>query len=263
MITFRALPLACLLLLPTPATADPTPEGVEFFEKKIRPVLIEHCHGCHSTQAKKVRGGLLLDSRESILKGGDSGPAIVPGEPGKSRLIEAIGYTNTDLQMPPKAKLPDVVIADLTAWVKMGAPWPKDAVVKGGRKYEFDLLQRKREHWAWQPVRAQAPPPVKDVSWPRSPVDHFLLAKLEAKGLAPAPSTDRRTLIRRLSFDLTGLPPTPAEVEAFLAEAAAKPQAAWAKAVDRLLASPHFGERWARHWLDLVRYAESLGHEFD
>jgi hypothetical protein len=236
-------------------------EGVEFFESRVRPVLVEKCFGCHSSQAKKLKGGLRLDSREGVLKGGDSGAAIVVGAPEKSRLIEAISYKNVDLSMPPKEKLSVGQIADLTAWVKMGAPWAGGAGPAGATKGEgFDLQKRKREHWAWQPVKVMEPPAVKDARWVRDPIDAFVLAKLEEKGLARAGEADRRTLVRRVYFDLTGLPPSPEEVEALVADGSAD---AFEKVVDRLLASPRFGERWGRHWLDLVRYAETLGHEFD
>jgi hypothetical protein len=266
----NTLPIGCalpaLLILAgwiTPAlAAGATPEGIEFFEKKVRPVLVASCYKCHSTAAKKPKGGLLLDSREALLKGGDNGPALVPGQPDKSRFIEAIGYKNIDLRMPPKGKLPDAIISDLNAWVKMGAPWPRETKPRAtaGRKDEFDLHKRKQEHWAWQPVRPRSLPAVRNQNWPHTPVDHFILAKLEEKGLTPAAPADKRTLLRRIYFDLIGLPPTPEEVEAFLKDLSPD---ALAKVVDRLLASAHFGERWARHWLDLVRYAESHGHEFD
>jgi hypothetical protein len=236
--------------------------AVEFFERKVRPVLAEHCYKCHSSQAKKLKGGLLLDSRATLLDGGDNGPAVVPGHPEKSRLVEAISYKNVDLRMPPKAKLPDAAIADLAAWVKMGVPWPREDTPKSpvASKATINLNQRRREHWAWQSIRPPAFPVVRDQSWLQTPIDRFILAKLEARGLAPAAPADKRTLIRRVTFDLTGLPPTPAEVDAFLADASPD---ALERVVDRLLASAHFGERWARHWLDLVRYAESRGHEYD
>jgi hypothetical protein len=261
----RGLAAAAVLLvlgcLSSSARADEPTQGLELFEKKIRPVLVTNCYRCHSAQAKTPRGGLRLDSRDALLKGGDSGPAIVPGAPARSKLIEALDYRNPDLQMPPKGRLPDAVLADLAAWVKMGAPWPKDVVSKSaGGKYNFDLEDRKQKHWAWQPIRPQLPPLVKDAVWPLGPVDRFILSRLEDKNLTPAPPADRRTLIRRVTFDLIGLPPTPAEVEAFVNDPSPE---AFAKVVDRLLASPHFGERWGRHWLDLVRYAESRGHEFD
>jgi mono/diheme cytochrome c family protein len=260
--TGRTLPLLlAATALAAPARAADETAGVEFFESKVRPVLAQHCYGCHSARAKKLRGGLRLDGRAAMLKGGDSGPALVPGRPDQSRLVEAVAYTNVELQMPPKARLPEAAVKDLASWVKMGAPWPSEgAAATAPVKRAFDLQQRKREHWAWRPVRPQAPPAVKDGAWPRGPVDRFLLARLEEKGLTPAADTDRRTLLRRLSFDLLGLPPTPAEVEAFVHDPA--PDAV-EKVVDRLLASPRFGERWGRHWLDLARYAESRGHEFD
>ncbi len=252
--------LSLLFFVPALPAAEPSAEQTEFFEKKVRPVLAQNCFKCHSDKVK-VKGGLRLDSRATILKGGDNGPALVPGSPDKSRLVEAVSYKNAELTMPPKGKLPDVVLADLAAWVKMGAPWPNDGGDNGPRgKDGFDLARRKREHWCWQPVRPQAPPAVKDAAWPRDPVDRFILAKLEEKGLRPAAPADRRTLLRRVSFDLTGLPPTPEEIDAFLADSSPD---AYEKVVDRLLKSPHFGERWARHWLDLVRYGESRGHEFD
>jgi hypothetical protein len=259
----RLLLIALLtLFVPLPlGAADPAPERDEFFEKRIRPVLADHCFKCHSARAKKVKGGLLLDSREGLRKGGDTGPALVPGRPEKSRLIEAVGYHNVDLQMPPNGKLPAAVIADLAAWVKMGAPWPATTSAKiGGHKYDFDLARRRNEHWSWQPLRPWTLPGVKDREWPSSPIDNFILSALAAKNIKPALATDRRSLIRRVYFDLIGLPPLAAEVEAFVRDTSS---AAFAKVVDRLLDSRHYGERWARHWLDLVRYAETRGHEYD
>jgi hypothetical protein len=248
-----------------------TPEAIEFFEKKVRPVLVQHCYECHSAKMKnphRAKGSLLLDSRTGMLEGGDNGPAIVPGAPERSRLIEAVRYTNVDLKMPKKGKLPDAVIADLTAWVKMGAPWPDEKAIKKNTYSVFDLQKRKAEHWCWQPIRVPEVPKVEDGAWPKSDIDRFLLAKLEAKGIKPAHDADPRTLIRRLYFDIIGLPPTRAKVEEFVEAwhvAGAKRGEAIEieKLVDHLLDSPQFGERWARHWLDLVRYAESRGHEFD
>lgn len=231
---------------------------VEYFEKKIRPLLAEHCQQCHSTQTKQ-RGGLTLDSRAAVLKGGDNGPAIVPGAPEKSRLIQAIGYKDVDLRMPPKGKLNDAQIADLTAWVKMGSPWPGDAPPQVIVKGTFNLEERKK-HWAWQPMKRTSPPGVKRTDWTRSPIDRFILARLEAAQLSPAAPADKRTLLRRVTYDLIGLPPTPAEIDAFLAD---ESPLAFERVVERLLASPHYGERWGRHWLDLMRYAETQGHEFD
>jgi hypothetical protein len=253
--------LLWMLQLPPAGAGEPSPQaGEEFFERKVRPLLVEHCLKCHTPGAKRPKGGLALDSRAGLLKGGDSGPVLVPGEPGKSRLVEAIGYGNVDLRMPPRAKLPDAAIADLTAWVKMGAPWPRDTSTTVVDHKEFDLARRKREHWAWQPVRSGPLPEVKDPNWCRHPVDRFILAGLEARGLRPAGDSDRRALLRRVYFDLIGLPPKPEEVEVFVNDGSAD---ALARVVDRLLGSEQFGERWARHWLDVVRYAESRGHEFD
>jgi hypothetical protein len=251
--------LLALAVSAAPAAADPSPQQIEFFEKKVRPVLADNCLKCHGMGKKK--GSLSLESRAGLLQGGDNGPVIVPGKPQQSRLIEAVGYKNVELRMPPRGKLPEAAIRDLTAWVQMGAPWPVlDAARTAAGKGGFDLYKRKREHWAWCPVRAPEVPAVKDASWPLDDVDRFILARLEEKGLAPAAAADRRTWLRRVSFDLIGLPPTPREIDAFLKDTS---EEAAARVVDRLLASPHFGERWARHWLDLVRYAESRGHEYD
>jgi hypothetical protein len=244
------------------AAGSSDPDPTQFFESRIRPLLVDKCYSCHSAQAKKLKGGLFVDSGDGLLKGGDSGPAIVPGQPDQSRLIDAVRYGNPDLQMPPKTKLADGQIADLTEWVKRGAPWPSGTgtASAASAKPVFDLQKRKNEHWAWQAIRRQDPPAVKNADWPRGPIDRFILSKLESAGLSPAPDADPRTLIRRASFDLTGLPPTSQEVQAFVDDPSPK---AFETVVDRLLDSPQFGERWARHWLDLVRYAETRGHEFD
>jgi hypothetical protein len=253
--------LACLLAAISlqhhaARSADPDAAGVEFFEKKIRPLLSERCYECHGPA--KQRGGLRLDSLAAIRKGGDRGPPLVPGDPDKSLIIRAVGYADQDLRMPPKGKLPDQAVADLKTWIKMGAPGPKDTGSTAVAN-TFDMAERLK-HWAYQPVRADPLPDVKQRDWPLTPIDNFILAKLEAAGLAPAPSADKRTLLRRVTFDLIGLPPTPAEIDAFLTDDSPD---AFRKVVDRLLASPHYGERWGRHWLDLMRYAETLGHEFD
>ncbi|HXU76170.1 MAG TPA: DUF1549 domain-containing protein, partial [Methylomirabilota bacterium] len=239
--------------------AEPTTGEIEFFEKKIRPLLVERCYKCHSTGSEKLKGGLLLDSREGLMKGGDDGPVVSAGSPEKSKLIEAIHYQNPDLQMPPKGKLAETEIALLTEWVKMGVPWPREEPPKAaGAAPVFDFEKRRREHWAWQPIRVAEPPATGNPGWASNAVDQFLLAKLEAHQLQPAPRAGRRTMLRRLSFDLIGLPPTARELEEL-----DNPSWDYEKTVDRLLASPRFGERWARHWLDLVRYAETLGYEFD
>ena len=240
--------------------AQPAIDDV-FFEKRIRPVLVEHCHACHSRGSEKLKAHLWLDSRADLLAGGDSGPAIVPGDPGTSRLIQAVGYANPDLQMPPRGRLPENVLADLKAWVQAGAPWPETpGAPTNNFAAGFPLAARRAAHWCWQPWRTDPPPDVKHAGWPRQPLDRFILHRLEEQGLAPAPPADRRALIRRATFDLAGLPPTPEEVDAFVRD---QTPGAWERVIDRLLASPRFGERWARHWLDLVRYAETLGHEFD
>jgi hypothetical protein len=229
-----------------------------FFETKIRPVLAENCSKCHGVA--KQKGMLRLDSRAGLLKGGDSGPALVPGNPERSLLIKALSYRDPDLQMPPRGKLPEQQLASIRTWIEKGAPWPEERTrQKSAGPAKFDLKERSK-HWSLQPLRPVVLPPVKNRSWSQSPIDQLILAKLEASGLAPAPAADRRTLLRRVTFDLIGLPPTPAEMDAFLADRS--PQA-FARVVDRLLASPHYGERWGRHWLDLVRYAETAGHEFD
>lgn len=257
----RALIFAILAFLPSLAHAAADESGVQFFESKIRPLFVEKCYACHSTQAKKLKAGLYLDNHEKAFKGGESGAAFVPGSPEKSKLIEAVGYKNEDLQMPPKSRLSDVEIADLTAWVKMGAPWGKDIVSTGAAKIdEFDLQKRKAAHWLWKPVKPQTAPAVKNAAWAKSDIDRFILSDLEKNNLHPAAPADRRTLIRRVYFDLTGLAPNAEEVEAFINDSSPD---AFEKVVDRLLASPQFGERWGRHWMDLVRFAETMGHEFD
>jgi hypothetical protein len=240
-------------------TADPA--GVEFFEKKVRPVLAQYCYSCHSASAKRSLGNFTLDTKQGMMHGGQGGSALMPGDPDHSRFIEAIRYAQPELQMPPKGKMSEAVIADLTAWVKMGAPWPKERVVAIAPSPANLLAEkRKKAHWAWQPVRSVAPPAVKRATWARNPIDRFILAGLEARNLKPNTYADRRTLIRRASFDLIGLPPTPEEVAAFLAD---KSPNAWEKVVDRLLASPHYGERWGRYWLDIARYGEDQAHSFE
>lgn len=234
--------------------------AVEFFKTKVHPLLKARCFQCHAKDAKRLEGGLRLDARPLVLKGGDTGAAAVPKKPAESLIIEAIKYES--FEMPPRGKLPDGEIAILTKWVELGLPWSDDGLDVVVEEQEFPLEERKRTHWAWQPIRDVDPPGVQDTGWPLSDFDRFVLAKLEHETLKPAPAADRRTLIRRVYFDLIGLPPTPEQVRAFLDDASLT-QAALTKVVDELLDSPHFGERWGRHWLDLVRYAESLGHEFD
>ncbi len=250
------LPLfAVLVALVAPVAARAgDPSGDEFFETQVRPILIARCAECHGGSAK-VKGGLRLTSRESVLKGGDSGPAAVPGTPDKSAIVAAIRYVE-EPKMPPKAKLADAEIAVLTKWVERGLPWPSAASesTPATAKSAWRISDEQRKHWSYQPLTDPAPPPVSDSAWPKSDLDRFILAALERKGLKPAPPADRLTLIRRATFDLIGLPPTPEEVEAFVDD---RTPDAFAKVVDRLLASPRYGERWGRHWLDLVRYADS------
>ena len=240
----------------TPAFND---ASLEFFEKEVRPILTARCTECHGAGRGDPKGGLSLTSRSAAIKGGDTGPAIVPGKTKESLLVSAIEYGDL-YQMPPKSKLPAKEIATLIKWVELGAPWPKEAASTAGTVKPFDLAARKSEHWCWQPVANPSVPPTKDQSWSLSSVDQFILARLESKGLKPALAAEKHTLLRRVYFDLIGLPPSQQEVTDFLADSS--PQA-FERVVDRLLNSVHFGERWARHWLDLVRYAETRGHEFE
>jgi hypothetical protein len=230
--------------------------GMEFFEKEVRPLLVKHCYRCHGGQ--KVKGELRLSSRADLLRGGSNGPAIVPGKPEASLLIRALRYRDSP-RMPPKGKLPERDIAVFTRWVALGLPWPQTDTTRSpvGR---FEITAAQRRFWSFQPVKKPPIPAVKDRAWPLTPIDHFVLAKLEEKGFKPAPPANRQTLIRRVTFDLIGLPPTPAEVEAFLADPSPR---AYAKVVERLLASPHHGEQWGRHWLDLVHYADTAGETAD
>lgn len=239
--------------------SDVEPAELEFFEKEVRPLLAEHCFECHSVQSDKLQAGLELDSHAALIRGGDSGPAVVPGDVDGSLVIEAVRYES--YEMPPAGKLADGDIQTLERWVEMGAPWPEEtAPTAAADRPMFDLDDRKNGHWAWQPIGSPTPPPVQNQDWPRDGIDHFILAKLEQAGLQPAPDTERHVLMRRLYFDLIGMPPTEEQSAEFLASS--DPDAV-EKLVDELLASPHFGEHWARHWLDLARYAESRGHEFD
>ncbi|HUQ71932.1 MAG TPA: DUF1549 domain-containing protein, partial [Planctomycetaceae bacterium] len=225
----------------------------DVFEKQVRPVLIEHCAACHGP--KKQEAGLRLDSADGLQRGSDSGAVVTPGKPDDSPLIEAIRYTG-DTKMPPKRKLPDGAIAALTDWVRRGATWPVETT---GLNSPQALTPREmaQTHWAFQPVRLATPPVVQDAAWPTSPLDAFILARLEQSGLTPNPCADRRTLIRRETFDLHGLPTTPDEVSNF--EADPSPDA-FANVVNRLLDSPRYGERWGRHWLDVARYADTKGY---
>ena len=257
---------AALLLLLTASLAragDLPPDQLEFFETKIRPILADSCYKCHSITEGKSKGSLTLDTRDALLKGGASGDALVVGNPEKSLIIQAVRYTDEDLRMPPEkegGKLSTDKIAALEQWVKMGAPDPRTAPAKPAT---LDMA-RARQHWAFQPLaKAPVPPPPANAKAKiENPIDAFVLAQLAAKQLAPAPAADPRTLLRRVTYDLTGLPPAPAEVEAFLQECTtpSATSAAYARVVDRLLASPRYGERWGRFWLDVARYADTKGY---
>jgi hypothetical protein len=235
----------------TTAPAAESPADRDFFERKVRPLLAERCYSCHSTAAKKQRGGLLLDNRSAILKGGEDGPVVVPGEPDKSRLIQLLHGEPGGLHMPPKGKLSDKEIAILEEWVRRAVPFPTAA--EGEPVKTAPSLTEGRKWWSFQPPRKMLPPVVRNRSWPRQRLDSFILAELEKRDLAPASVADRRTLIRRATFDLIGLPPTPEEIEVFVNDPAAD---AYERLVERLLASSHYGERWGRFWLDLARYAD-------
>ena len=239
-----------LLAVPPVRAAD----DVDEFESKIRPILVEHCAKCHSCSANKLKGNLSLDGRDTMLKGGNAGPALVPGDPERSLLVTAIRHGDPDLRMPPRGKLSAEQIAAIERWIKNGAKAPNASAVKSTRSMDEIV----RTHWSLQPLRKPAIPSVTRTGWVRNPIDAFVLARLEAAGLAPAPAAEPLVLLRRLHFDLTGIPPTPEEIEAF-----PKDDDAIRRTIDRLLASPQHGERWARHWLDVARYADSAGYELD
>lgn len=244
------------LLTHTPKVLGSDQKQVEFFENKIRPLFVNYCHECHSVE-KKQRGGLLLDSKPSILKGGDTGPLFISGKPNESLLLKVVSYDD-EIKMPPKSKLSASQIEDIRTWIKDGAYWPdeKSTAIKSN---SFNIEERKK-HWAWQPLAKIKAKPVISGAWAKSPIDVFLNEKMIEKGLVPSNPAQKEVLIRRAYFDLVGLPPSPADTKAFLEDAS---QNAFEKVVDKLLDSSAFGEKWARHWLDLVRYGESRGHEFD
>ena len=259
--------LAMAMAMGAPPSADAAKaDDLEFFESKIRPVLVTHCYDCHSGGAEKLRGALRLDSSAHILKGGASGPALVAGDPEASLLIQAVRYQDEDTAMPPKQRLSPAQVADLESWVRLGAPWPEETAPgetdgsQGGAPAGYDWKKWRAEHWAFRPMAQPLPPTVQDTTWGQSPLDDFVLARLEAAGLRPAPPADRRTLIRRAFLNLTGLPPSPAEVAAFVSDS--NPNA-WDRVIDRLLDSPHYGERWGRHWLDVARYSDGMGGFLD
>jgi hypothetical protein len=240
------------LLLTASLRADEVVEQ-EFFEKRVRPILVEHCFECHSAKTNPLKGGLRLDSREGLMAGGDSGAAVVPGDSDKSRLVVAVGYESEEIQMPPAGKLPPEKIADLREWVKRGAFFPKSEA--GGVAKRVINLEEGRKHWAFQPVSEKPLPEISKATqdWPRHRIDSFLLASQLQHGLAPSAAANKATLLRRLKFDLLGLPPTSEEQREFAADESPD---AYERLTDRLLASPHYGERWGRHWLDLARYCD-------
>ena len=260
MIRFYLTGLLLLLQLSIAQAQTPDAAGIAFFEQKIRPALVEHCYQCHSADAvknKKLRGGLRLDTAEGILKGGDSGPVIVAKKTTEGHLLQSIRYSS-DSKMPPKGKLPAEVIADFEKWIAMGAPDPR----KGGDTQEAKKVDiaKGKTWWSFKPIASVQLPKVKQEAWVKTPLDRFILAKLEEKNIAPNGLVSKEKLLRRAYFDLVGLPPTPAEMDAFLKDSSPE---AYSKLLDRLLESQHYGERWARHWLDSVRFAESSGYEFD
>ncbi len=257
---FHHWTITALLVL----TAAPT-FGVKvddaYFETHVRPVLAEHCYKCHSADAKKIKGGLRVDGRAMLLTGGDSGASIITGKPDESLLIKAVEYDDLELQMPPKHKLSGKQIKALRTWIEQGAPWPGDSAnAKPDTAQTFTITDTDRNWWAFRPVQTPKAPAATDPAWNASAIDRFVYARLIANGLKPAPRADKHTLIRRAYFDLIGLPPTPEQINVFVRDDSPN---AFAKVIDELLASPHYGERWARHWMDVVRYTETAGHVQD
>lgn len=251
-------------LAKTPAIGiHPTAEQTEFFELQVRPLLAEHCYECHSKKSEKLQAGLRVDARTAMITGGDSGAAIVPGKPDESLLIDAVRWKS--YEMPPSGKLSATQIDTLAKWVEMGAPWPGDApsAMNADHKHTYDMNKWRHEHWAFRPVTKSPPPAVMDEKWPLSDVDRFVLAQLEANGLHPAPSAEPGVLVRRLYFDLIGIPPTSEQVDLFIAACQHDRQQAIRNLVDRLLQSSQYGERWGRHWLDVARYSDGYGGFLD
>lgn len=264
--------LLCIAVLTTNtheiATAqDPTSttaEQSQFFESKIRPILVEHCYECHATDSETVEAGLLLDSKWGWETGGDSGPAIIPHDPKQSLLMEAVRYEENVISgMPPRSKLSDEQIAALEQWITMGAPDPREKIENGSssaQRETFNLEERFKSHWSWRPIRTPPLPDVKNEDWVRTALDRFVLNEQESRGLRPAEVSDKPVWLRRVYLDLIGIPPTAEQIAMFVEDDS---DDAHEKVVDALLESPYFGEKWARHWLDLMRYAETYGHEFD
>ncbi len=251
---YGILPIAILLTMGSAGAADRTVERqrLDFFESKIRPVLVEHCYECHATDSKKLRGGLLVDSRQGLLEGGESGPAVVPGDLKESLLISALKYD--DFEMPHTGILSPEVIADFEKWIRAGATDPRPVTNLAAKPKGIDI-EAGRKHWAYHPLKAPAIPKIRNTAWPSNDIDCFILARLEATGLSPGADAEKIVLVRRLYFDLIGLPPTPEQIAQFVNDQSPK---AYEDLVDSLMASPRFGERWGRHWLDVARYAESM-----
>jgi hypothetical protein len=257
---FRIFSVLILFAIASHSFADDR-STLEHFEKRIRPVLVTECYDCHSAAAKEVKGGLLVDHREGLRRGGDSGPALVPGKPEESLLVS--GLKHDGLEMPPKKKLSEAVLADFVIWIAQGAIDPREqpanpqAASERARQEQF---HQRQQWWSLRPIQDPSPPAVQNAQWPAGEIDRFILARLESSGLKPTEPADATTLVRRLSFALTGLPPSSNDVDEFVADAAPD---AWERLIDRGLASPHFGERWARHWMDVVRYTDTYGYEWD
>ncbi|MEI8021750.1 MAG: DUF1549 domain-containing protein, partial [Schlesneria sp.] len=258
----RLITITLLLVMFAKASSaqSPNEEGLKFFEQKIRPVLVQHCYSCHSVgarDAKKLQGALFLDSAEGILTGGESGPALIKGKSAESRIMKAMKYDG--MEMPPSGKLSDEIIADFAKWVEMGAPDPREGTTPIKPKREINIDEG-RKWWSFQPLKIIAPPSIPEGVLARSPIDHFVVSAQLQQHLKPGIQTSKEKLIRRAYFDLIGLPPTPEQVDNFLNDVS--PQA-FEKVIDSLLESPRYGEKWARHWLDVARFAESGGYEFD
>ena len=238
----------------------PDDESINYFETHVRPVLATHCYQCHSRESEKLKASLYLDSKAGILKGGDNGAVIIPGKAEESLLIKAVRYQVEDLEMPPKKKLPDSAVTHLATWINMGAPMPEDGARVAEQGPAFDFEKFRREHWAFRSVRKPQPPAKPSQENEIRPIDAFVLEKMKGSGVRPVPRADQRTLIRRAYFTLIGLPPAPEEVEAFLGDPAPD---AFSRVIDRLLDSPHYGERWGRHWMDVARYSDGMGASQD
>ncbi len=255
----RALVFGSLLSFLSFSVLAADPQGEKFYEQSIKPIFAENCYKCHSHSAEKIKGGLVVDSLGGLLKGGDTGPAIVPGKPTESLLLKAVSYQDKDLQMPPKdKKLKAEQITALEEWIKMGAPWPGSDARTAKSTGRF--TEKDRSWWAFQSVKNPPVPATSDSGWAQNSIDKFVFARLAKAELHPATEADRRTLIRRVSYDLTGLPPSVDEINAFVSDSSSN---AYSKVVERLLESPRYGERSARWWMDLVRYAESDGYKAD